>query len=85
MHVEDLLSYIRTGESRSELLQRLTSGPGAPSGELLRAFAALACTTGSPAESLAASTLEALSSVARELPNMEPPGMTTGNVRFVES
>ena len=30
MHVEDLLSYIRTGESRSELVQRLTSGPGAP-------------------------------------------------------
>ena len=42
MHVEDLLSYIRTGESRSELIQRLTSGPAAPSGELLRAFAALA-------------------------------------------
>jgi hypothetical protein len=28
MHVEDLLSYIRTGESRSELVERLTSGPG---------------------------------------------------------
>ena len=51
--VEDLLSYLRTGESRSELLQRLTSGPGAPSGELLRAFAELARTTGSPASSLA--------------------------------
>ena len=84
MHVEDLLSYIRTGESRSELIQRLTSGPGAPSGELLRAFAALARTTGSPAESLASSTLEALSSVGRDLPNMEPPGMTPGNVRFVQ-
>jgi uncharacterized protein with NAD-binding domain and iron-sulfur cluster len=84
MHVEDLLSYIRTGESRSELVQRLTSGPAAPSGELLRAFGALARTTGSPAESLAASALEALSTVGRDLPNMEPPGMTTGNVRFVE-
>jgi uncharacterized protein with NAD-binding domain and iron-sulfur cluster len=84
MHVEDLLSYIRTGESRSELIQRLTSGPGAPSGELLRAFAALSRTTGSPAESLAASTLEALSSAGRDLPNLEPPRMTTGNVRFVE-
>ena len=80
MHVEDLLSYIRTGESRSELIQRLTSGPAAPSGELLRAWR-MARTTGSPAESLAASTLEALSSAGRDLPNMEPPGVTTGNVR----
>jgi uncharacterized protein with NAD-binding domain and iron-sulfur cluster len=84
MHVEDLLSYVRTGESRSELIQRLTSGPGAPSGELLRAFAALARTTGSPAESLAASALEALSSAGRDLSNTGPPGVTTGNVRFVE-
>jgi uncharacterized protein with NAD-binding domain and iron-sulfur cluster len=83
MHVEDLLSYIRTGESRSELIQRLTSGPGEPSGELLRAFAALARTTGGPAESVARSALEALSS-ADDLPNMEPPDVTAGNVRFVE-
>jgi hypothetical protein len=39
MHVEDLLSYIRTGESRSALIQRLTTGPGEASGELLRAGA----------------------------------------------
>jgi uncharacterized protein with NAD-binding domain and iron-sulfur cluster len=84
MHVEDLLSYIRTGESRSELIQRLTSGPGAPSGELLRAFAALARTVGSPAEPVAQSALEALSSVGRDLPNPEPPGAAPGNVRFVE-
>ena len=84
MHVEDLLSYIRTGESRSELVQRLTSGPGAPSGELLRAFAALARTTGSPAESVATSALESLSSAGRDLPNVGPPGVTTGDVRFVE-
>jgi uncharacterized protein with NAD-binding domain and iron-sulfur cluster len=84
MHVEDLLSYIRTGESRSELIQRLTSGPGAPSGELLRAFAALARTVGSPAEPVAQSALEALSSVRRDLPNAEPPGAAPGNVRFVE-
>jgi uncharacterized protein with NAD-binding domain and iron-sulfur cluster len=83
MHVEDLLSYIRTGESRSELIQRLTSGPGEPSGELLRAFAALARTTGGPAESVARSALEALSSTG-DLPNMEPPDVTAGNVRFVE-
>jgi hypothetical protein len=82
MHVEDLLSYIRTGESRSDLLQRLTSGPGAPSGELLRAFAALARTTGSPAETMAQSALEALA--GRDLPNTEPPDVTTGDVRFVE-
>ena len=84
MHVDDLLSYIRTGESRSELLQRLTSGQGAPSGELLRAFAELARTTGSPAESVTASALEALSSAGRDLRNVELPGVTTGDVRFVE-
>jgi uncharacterized protein with NAD-binding domain and iron-sulfur cluster len=84
MHVEDLLSYIRTGESRSELLRRLTSGPGAPSGELLRAFAALARTVGSPAEPVAQSALEALSSAGRDLPNPEPPGAAPGTVRFVE-
>jgi len=84
MHVEDLLSYIRTGESRSELIQRLTSGPGAPSGELLRAFATLASTAASPAESVATSALEALASAERNLPKAGPAGVTTGNVRFVE-
>jgi hypothetical protein len=86
MHVEDLLSYIRTGESRSELIQRLTSGPGEAPGELLRAFAALARTAGSPAEPVAQSALEALSSLGRDLPNPEPPGAAPapGNVRFVE-
>jgi uncharacterized protein with NAD-binding domain and iron-sulfur cluster len=84
MHVEDLLTYIRTGESRSELLQRLTSGPAAPSGELLRAFAALARTTGGPAESVAASALEALSSAGGDQPDVQPPRVTTGNVRFAE-
>jgi uncharacterized protein with NAD-binding domain and iron-sulfur cluster len=84
MHVEDVLSYIRTGESRSELIQRLTSGPGEASGELLRAFTALARTIGSPAEPVAQSALEALSSVGRDLPNPEPPGAAPGNVRFVE-
>jgi hypothetical protein len=84
MHVEDLLSYIRTGESRSQLLQRLTSEPGAPSAELLRAFAELARTTGSPAESAAQSALEALASAGRELGNVAPPGVTTDSVRFVE-
>jgi hypothetical protein len=66
------------------LIQRLTSGPGAPSGELLRAFAASARTVGSPAEPVAQSALEALSSVGRDLPNPEPPGAAPGNVRFVE-
>jgi uncharacterized protein with NAD-binding domain and iron-sulfur cluster len=84
MHVEDLLSYIRTGESRSELIQRLTSGPGESSGELLRAFAALARTIGTPAEPVAQSALEALSSAGRDLSSSEPPGGTTGGVRFVE-
>jgi hypothetical protein len=76
MHVEDLLSYIRTGESRSELLERLTSPPGAPSSELLRAFAEAARTTAGPAESVVASALEALSSAGP----VQPPG----GVRFVE-
>jgi uncharacterized protein with NAD-binding domain and iron-sulfur cluster len=84
MHVEDLLSYFRTGESRSELLERLTAEPGAPSGELLRAFAALTRTTAGPAESVAASALEALSSAERTVWNAEPPGGVTGGVRFVE-
>lgn len=80
-HVEDLLSYIRTGESRSELVQRLTSGTAAPSGELLRAFAALARTTSSsPAES----ALEALSFAGRDLRNVELAGGPAGDVRFVE-
>ena len=59
-HVEDLLSYIRTGESRSELIQRLTSEPGAPSGELLRAFAALRASAEVRRSRVAASTLDAL-------------------------
>jgi uncharacterized protein with NAD-binding domain and iron-sulfur cluster len=84
MDVEDLLSYIRTGESRTELIQRLTSGPGAPSGELLRAFATLAGISASPAESVATSALEALASAESNSPNAGPPGLTTGNVRFVE-
>jgi hypothetical protein len=83
MHVEDLLSYIRTGESRSELLKRLTSPPGAPSGELLRAFAEAARTTAGPAESVTASALEALSSAGRALHTAEPPGGGAGGVRFV--
>jgi hypothetical protein len=83
-HVEDLLSYIRTGESRSELIQRLTSGPGAPSGKLLRAFATLAGAAASPAESVASSALEALASAERNTPNAGAPGVTTGDVRFVE-
>jgi flavin-dependent amine oxidoreductase len=84
MHVEDLLSYIRTGESRSELLERLTSRPGAPSGELLRAFAEAARTTAGPAESVAASALEALASAGRALRTAEPPAGPMGGVRFVE-
>ena len=76
MHVEDLLSYVRTGESRSELLERLTSPPGAPSSELLRAFAEAARATAGPAESVVASALEALSSAGP----VQPPG----GVRFVE-
>jgi hypothetical protein len=35
-------------------------------------------------ESLTALALEALSSAGRDLSNMDQPGVTTGNVRFVE-
>ncbi|MBB3084090.1 hydroxysqualene dehydroxylase [Geodermatophilus sabuli] len=84
MHVEDLLSYVRTGESRSELLARLTAEPGAPSGELLRAFAEASRTAGGPAESVMASVLEAFSSAGAALRGQEPPDSSTGNVRFVE-
>ena len=81
VHVEDLLSYIRTGESRSDLLERLTAEPEAPSGELLRAFAALTRVGGSPAEQVAVSALEALSSAAR---GAATGGAGPGGVRFVE-
>ncbi|GAA3627673.1 hydroxysqualene dehydroxylase [Microlunatus ginsengisoli] len=83
-HVEDLLTYLRTGESRSDLLQRLTSEPGAPSFDLLRAFAALTRATGSPVSSLATSTLEALSSTGRDLPKPQVSRIAPGSVRFVE-
>ena len=65
MHVEDLLSFVRTGESRSDLMERLTSGLGAPSGELLRAFADLAQVGSGPAMSSAASTLATLTGAGR--------------------
>jgi uncharacterized protein with NAD-binding domain and iron-sulfur cluster len=84
MHVEDLLSYLRTGESRSQLLERLTAEPGAPSSELLRAFAAMARPTAAPTESMAASTLETLTSAARTLSGAERPGGVPARVRFVE-
>jgi uncharacterized protein with NAD-binding domain and iron-sulfur cluster len=77
-HVEDVLSYVRTGESRSELLGRLTSGGGEQSAELLRAFAALARSPGGvPAETLASSALDVLSASARS-------GSGVGGLRFVE-
>jgi hypothetical protein len=44
----------------------------------------LARTVGSPAEPVAQSALEALSSAGRDLPNAEPPGAAPGTVRFVE-
>jgi len=50
----------------------------------LRAFAALARTTGRPVESLTASALEALSSAEGNPLNVGLPRVPTGNVRFVE-
>ena len=50
----------------------------------LRAFAALARTTGRPAESLTTSALEVLSSSELAPSNIDPPGVATGNVHFVE-
>jgi flavin-dependent amine oxidoreductase len=83
LHVEDLLSYIRTGESRSELLERLTSGPAAPSGELLRAFAGLARTGADPAAAAAVSALGALSDAA-DGEGIVAPALAAGGLRFVE-
>ena len=83
MHVEDLLSYLRTGESRSELLERLTAEPGAPSSELLRAFAALIRTTAGPTESAVASALDVLTSAGRTLSDPDRAGGVPGRVRFV--
>lgn len=75
-HVDDFLTYVRTGESRSQLLQRLTS-PGSPAagGDLLQAFAAFAREFVPPAESASTSTLDVLSSAARGL---------GGGIRFLE-
>jgi uncharacterized protein with NAD-binding domain and iron-sulfur cluster len=80
MHVEDLLSFVRTGESRSDLMERLTSGLGAPSGELLRAFADLAQVGSGPAMSSVASTLATLTGAGRAAAT-DP--IATG-LRFVE-
>ncbi len=84
LHVEDLLSYLRTGESRSELMERLTSGPAAPSGELLRAFAALTRTAADPAMAAAVSTLGALSEATEEGADIALPQSAAGGLRFVE-
>ena len=50
----------------------------------VRKLGTLAGTAASPAESVATSALEALASAERNPPNVGPPGVTTGNVRFVE-
>jgi uncharacterized protein with NAD-binding domain and iron-sulfur cluster len=84
LHVEDLLSYIRTGESRSELLERLLAGSGAPSGELLRAFAALARTAGDPYAAAAVSALGALSDTDGERQDVVLPPAAASALRFVE-
>ena len=81
-HVEDLLAYLRTGESRSALLERLTTGRGEPSGELLRAFVDLARSVGArPAEAASASAVEALSALGSGLASDTLPGR--GGVRFL--
>jgi uncharacterized protein with NAD-binding domain and iron-sulfur cluster len=89
LHVDDLLSYLHTGESRSELLQRLTSDRSDQSGELLRAFAALARVgRGEHADVVSPTALEALSSAARVFsPSDAASGHAAGDsagVRFVE-
>jgi uncharacterized protein with NAD-binding domain and iron-sulfur cluster len=84
LHVEDLLTFLRTGESRSELVERLTSGPAAPSGELLRAFAALTRTAADPAAAAAVSTLGALSEATGEGADIVLPQSAAGGLRFVE-
>ncbi|MBV9542978.1 MAG: FAD-dependent oxidoreductase, partial [Chloroflexi bacterium] len=75
-HVEDLLSYLRTGESRSALLERLTSGRDEQAGgDLLRAFAALSRAGTPQSDALSTAAVDALASLSREV----------SGVRFVES
>ena len=89
-HADDLLAYVRTGETRSELLQRLVSDRGDSRGDVLRAFAELARAGGNqPATVLSASALDALTSAATVLaPNDSAAGARGdgggGGVRFVE-
>ena len=66
VHVEDLLSYVRTGESRSVLLERLTSSPASPRAELLARSPSWPRWRARRASSAAASTLAA---VARRRPD----------------
>jgi hypothetical protein len=82
-HVEDLLSYLRTGESRSAVLERITSGAGNEhAGELLRAFVDLARSVGArPTETASLSAVEALSALGSGLASQEPAGR--GGVRFL--
>ena len=72
------------GRAGRELLERLTAEPGAPSGELLRAFAAMTRTAAEPTESMAASALETLTSAAHALVGRGRRRGGPGRVRFVE-
>jgi hypothetical protein len=83
-HVEDVLSYLSTGESRSVLVDRLTSSRE-PSAELLRAFAELtrsAVTATSDTASTPA--VQALTSAVENLSPANVPTVPPANVRFVE-
>ena len=67
-NAEDVLSYVRTGESRSALLSRLTSPEAGESGELLRAFGEFARAAGAqPADALSSSALQVLTAAGGEL------------------
>jgi len=77
LHAEDVLSFVSTGENRSALLDRLLANPTDGSAELLRAFAAISRSPiGDQARTTASSTLEALTSTARNV---------ASGVRFTES
>jgi uncharacterized protein with NAD-binding domain and iron-sulfur cluster len=86
--VDDVLAYLRTGDSRAAVLQRLSSGQTEQGLELLRALVTLGrAGDGTGLEAIPAHTLDMLSSAAQAFSSPEQPptpsSSTTGGVRFV--
>jgi uncharacterized protein with NAD-binding domain and iron-sulfur cluster len=87
-NVDDVLAHLRTGERRAESLRQIVQGEGDSTGELLRAFAAVArAGGGQQVENVSASAIDALSVVGRALTQADTPPLADegggGNIRFV--